>query len=150
MKKSILIILILVESIFSLPNFLSDSSKCHFLYGIELGYITKGDIFLYDIKGKSDELNYNTFYSNFAAGFIAYGFYIKADIKVPVYSVKSSFSFFPFASYFNNSFGYQNGKIDIGFRHLCAHPIVPAMPYAKIPKMINGGYSEIFVKFGNF
>jgi len=150
--KSLGLILILtITSHSKPPSLFSDSSKCHFLYGLEIGYITEGVVYLYSLTERKDKINYNlTFYTDVSIGFNCFNFYIKGNSKIPMWANKNSFSFTPFAGYFNFSLGYEKNKFNAGIRHMCAHPIVPAMVYIKIPEMMSGGYTEFFIRFGTF
>jgi len=152
MKKIILIIIISfsLANSFSIQSLFKDSSKIHLTYGIELGWISTGRLVLYEIGSEAaDVLNYDfTMYTDIGIGINIYNFYIKGNSKIPFYPYKNRIGLVPYSSFFNFSFGYERKKFNVGIRHLCAHPVLPAIRYEEIPEMITGGYTEVFIKFG--
>lgn len=148
----ILIAIYSAASAFEIKDLFNAVSKVHFTYGFEFGFIPTGRVVLYEIGAVgADVLNYDyTMYTDLAFGMKAFNFYIKGSSKIPFYPYKNRISLCPFSSFFNFSLGYEKDKFNTGIRHLCAHPVLPAIRYEEIPEMITGGYTEIFIRFGTF
>jgi len=147
----ILLTIITISHAFSFESMFKDSSKIHFTYGIELGWISTGRLVLYEIGAPgADVLNYDlTLYTDVGIGLSVFDFYIKGNTKVPFYPYREEFSMCPFSSFFNFSVGYKRNRFDVGVRHLCAHPVLPAIRHEEIPEMVTGGYTEMFIRFGS-
>ena len=148
----VLIVCYSTSSAFYIKDLFTEESKVHFTYGFEFGFIPTGRVVLYEIGAAgADVLNYDlTMYTDLAFGVKAFDFYIKGSSKIPFYPYKNRISLCPFSSFFNFSLGYETDKFNTGIRHLCAHPVLPAIRYEEIPEMITGGYTEIFIRFGTF
>ena len=148
----VLIAIYSAASAFEIKDLFNEVSKVHFTYGFEFGFIPTGRVVLYEIgTAGADVLNYDlTMYTDLAFGMKAFNFYIKGSSKIPFYPYKNRISLCPFSSFFNFSLGYEKDKLNTGIRHLCAHPVLPAIRHEEIPEMITGGYTEIFIRFGTF
>ena len=57
-------------------------------------------------------------------------------------------SFYPYTDEFLFTLGFRWGVMEVGFRHLCTHPIIPYIAVSN-PEVITyeGSYEEVYVRF---
>jgi hypothetical protein len=72
--------------------------------------------------------------------------YVGGNVSVPMWKV-SGITFFPneLQSIFKAGLRYKG--IEIGWSHLCVHPVVPYLPLSETKILWEGNYDEFHLKF---
>lgn len=121
-----------------------------FFYVFEIGYIPTDQVQI------SEQLfEVNDFWYLDIQGIIMYDLryfkpYIGGGMKT--YAVRSSYNIFemwPMRIDYTFIFGIKSGIVDIGFRHLCSHPVTPYVTHNRITSPVDGAFTEIYLRFSN-
>jgi hypothetical protein len=72
-------------------------------------------------------------------GFISGGF---TSYSLPA---AKGFDFYPFRADYDYGAGARAGRFELGYSHLCMHPLAPNMERFPLP-MVNGGYDMFYLK----
>lgn len=74
-------------------------------------------------------------------------FFIKGSINNIFHKVKNQLSFFPDCDQYRFGCGIRIKKLEIGYEHLCFHPIFPFGTELKNISLVEGGYNKIYIEF---
>jgi hypothetical protein len=72
--------------------------------------------------------------------------FIGGEIRTRMYGVKDSWTFSPFADEYTFRAGVRFGPVEMGFRHLCTHPVVPYIASSGVDIAYEGAYEELYVR----
>jgi len=114
-----------------------------FLFVLQLGYAPTGVPTMFDAPGVDDR----AMYTDFKAEFVLLNFFFVGGYA-KTYFTFSDMHGYPFEAYYGFSAGFRFGNgLELGWKHVCMHPIVTSL-YA--PSM-GESYNEIYLKFsGSF
>lgn len=116
------------------------------LIALEFGYIPTGHVTMFEQdRGYSTK---ETFYGQLDAEIQMDIFYVGASIKTFMKPKSGKHAFSPERVDYWFRLGMRYKSIEIGFRHLCVHPIV--YTYIDVAKPLWGGvYEEVFIRLSN-
>jgi len=79
--------------------------------------------------------------------------FIKLGLKSNLFSFPEppiGVSFFPYNANYEIGGGLRFGKLELGFRHYCIHPVMPWVGRITDYKQVwEGWYEELYVRFSN-
>ena len=70
------------------------------------------------------------------------------SVKTRMWDSDGSWTFYPFNDEYIFNAGLRFDPVEVGFRHLCTHPVIPYIS-ATAPDVINyeGSYDEFYIRF---
>jgi len=120
------------------------------LYFLELGYSP-----FYDSRNVSeiDNIRIRTesvYYITMDAEIVILDFlFIGGAVKTYFQEQENDYSYFPFEADYLFKAGFQYKNIEVGFRHLCLHPVRPYEMYYQPQGSTDGAYEEFYIRISN-
>jgi len=116
------------------------------VYALEIGYMPIDNYAMYDIEAPFLQQR-KSFYTELESYIkIKKIFYIGGSIRTDMWSMNTERpNFFPHKAEYKLETGLKIKNINIGFKHVCLHPVMPQT--REIPKMhYEQSYEEIFFR----
>jgi hypothetical protein len=112
------------------------------LFAAELGVLPMGNFHLYEPAGLVESTG--NYYADMGMRAILFDtIYLGGSMKAHFAGVQDTYMFLPSAMNYLFEAGIQRGGFSIGWRHYCAHPMVPIFSDASWD---SGGYEEVFIR----
>ena len=143
MKKIFIILFLLVSAT-------CFSQILDFEYEFEVGWIPQNGWILYN-PTQSDIYSTVNLYTNFEAELLFFDLiFVGGGMRNTFFYAGegNSIDFSPYEMYFNFTLGLKTENFEIGYRHMCAHPLIAyAHPEQLSNRIIEGSYDELYIKF---
>ena len=115
------------------------------LYFLELGYAP----FYGSLNTSEIFLDQNIFYTNMDAEVIILDhLFIGGAVKTYIHST-DSYDYFPFEADYLFKAGIRLNNLELGFRHLCLHPVRPYEMYYQPQGSTDGAYEEFYIRISS-
>lgn len=115
------------------------------IFALEIGWLPNGGFVLYQVPAVLDVSG--NFYTDLQAEVWAWDhLYIGGGIKTFIWDEDGEWTFWPHSTLYNFGAGLRFGILTVGWRHFCAHPV---MPYSILydPELRGeGAWDEVFVR----
>jgi hypothetical protein len=72
--------------------------------------------------------------------------YVGGSLGVPMWKSGEGYTFWPSELQSVTRAGVRFGPVEVGWSHLCSHPVVPGLPLWEPQVLWEGGYDEFHVK----
>jgi len=116
-----------------------------FLFALELGIMPNGTLETFTPGPATSQDLDGDFYVLFEAEATLFDFlFIGGDVRTEVKNRTTDKSFSPHSAYYGFRAGIRLEPIEVGFRHMCAHPVVPGSIY--VAKQWEGWYDEVYIR----
>ena len=120
------------------------------LYFIELGYSP----FYGSLNGlpvnETEIVNENVYYITLDAEVVILDhLFVGGAVKTYFQDQKDNYTFYPFEADYLFKAGLRYKNLEVGFRHLCLHPVRPYEMYYQPQGSTDGSYEEFYIRISN-
>ncbi len=116
------------------------------IFALEVGWLPNGGFALYEVPQVIEVTG--SFYTDLQAEVVAWDhLYIGGGMRTFMWSSEGDWTFWPHSTLYNFGAGLRWGPMELGWRHFCAHPV---MPYSILYDPVlrgEGAWDEIFLRF---
>lgn len=113
-----------------------------FLLAFEIGMTPNNGWVMQEVHVQEQPQLYATFELDAQAGPVFAG----GEITTRMYASENRYTFYPFADEYTFRTGLRWGPVEVGFRHLCTHPVIPYIETSGADIQYEGSYEELYIR----
>lgn len=112
---------------------------------LELGWMPMGDFVMHEPQGWASTTG--SFYVEMDARVVICDIlFVGGEVKTLMYKTPDGYSFWPERMVYEFSAGVTFGPAEIGWRHMCTHPIIPYLREWPGLARWEGAYEEVYLR----